>query len=88
MTPRTKPAICMGPTGNIQGSLKFMHVESGKKLWEEAIQDYRCLNQSLKSWKLADRDKAESCINFKDWNKENCDWENEDDEFSVQEIAL
>jgi len=32
MTPRTRPAICMGPTGNIQGSLKFMCVESGKKL--------------------------------------------------------
>ena len=32
ITPRTRPTICMGPTGNIQGSLKFMCVELGKKL--------------------------------------------------------
>ena len=29
MKPRTRPAICMGPTGNIQGSIKFLCVERG-----------------------------------------------------------
>ena len=32
MTPQTRPAICIGPTGNFQGSIKFMYVESGKKI--------------------------------------------------------
>jgi len=40
---------------------------------------------------LADRDKAESGINFKDRKKEICDWENDDynvnDESTAQEIA-
>ena len=32
MSPRTRPAICMDPSGNIQGSIKFMCVETGEKM--------------------------------------------------------
>ena len=32
MKPRTIPAICMGPTGNIQRSIKVMYVETGRKI--------------------------------------------------------
>ena len=30
--PRTKGAICLGPSGNIQGGYKFMSLKSGKKI--------------------------------------------------------
>ena len=30
--PRTRSDICMGPTGNIQGLIKFMCVETGKEI--------------------------------------------------------
>jgi len=32
MNPRTRPAIYMGPSGNIQGSIKFMCINTGKKI--------------------------------------------------------
>jgi hypothetical protein len=32
MEPRTKWGICMGPTGNLQGSYKFMSLTTGKKI--------------------------------------------------------
>ena len=40
MNPRTRPAICMGPAGNIQGLIKFLYVETGKKLFHEVIKDF------------------------------------------------
>ncbi len=37
--PRTKGAICLGPSGNVQGGYKFMSLNSGKKItrrsWDE-----------------------------------------------------
>ena len=30
--PRTKGAICMGPSGNMQGGFKFMSLNSAKKI--------------------------------------------------------
>ncbi len=32
MEPRTKWGICLGPTGNMQGSYKFMSLSTGKKI--------------------------------------------------------
>jgi hypothetical protein len=32
LDPRTKWAICMGPTGNLQGSYKFLSLANGKKV--------------------------------------------------------
>ncbi len=32
MDPRTKEAICLGPTGNLQGSYKFLSLATGKKV--------------------------------------------------------
>ena len=32
MAPRTIWAICLGPTGNAQGSYKFLSLNTGKKL--------------------------------------------------------
>ena len=32
MTPRSTPAIVLGPTGNLQGTYKFMSLATGKKI--------------------------------------------------------
>ncbi len=32
MEPRTKWGICLGPTGNMQGSYKFLSLSTGKKV--------------------------------------------------------
>ncbi len=32
MEPRTKWGICLGPTGNMQGSYKFMSLSTGNKI--------------------------------------------------------
>ena len=58
--PRTRPAICMGPSGSIQGSLKFVCIKTGKKIVRRS---YTLLPMSVsvikKIEKLAD----------KTWNK-------------------
>ena len=92
MTLRTTPAICMGPTGNIQGSIKFMCLESGKKIVRRSYSRLPMTESATKKVeKLAEREKAESGINFKDQNKEIFYQENEDydviNESTVQEIA-
>ena len=67
MTPRARPAICMGPTGNIQGSMKFMRVETGKKIFRRI---FTRLPMPDLIEKLAKKDRAENGINFRNRQKE------------------
>jgi hypothetical protein len=40
--PRTKGAICLGPSGNLQGGFKFMALSSGKKSFGAVGMRFRC----------------------------------------------
>ena len=72
MNPRTRPAICMGPTGNVQGSIKFMCVETGRKIVRNDTKPPMPDSIIKKVEKLAEKDKAEKGITyFKELTKRN-----------------
>eukprot|EP00804_Cyclotella_cryptica_P019093 CCRYP_021211-RA/>CCRYP_021211-RA protein AED:0.16 eAED:0.16 QI:0/0/0/0.66/1/1/3/0/1057 len=69
MTPRTHETICMGPTGNIQGSYKFYCLKTKKKLtrrrWDELPMPRSIIR---KVDRHAKNDKAASRLTFTDRN--------------------
>ena len=71
MTPQTRPAKCMSPTGNFQGNIKFMCLELGKKTVRKSYSRLPMPESVTKEVeKLAKRDKAKPGINFKNRNRE------------------
>ena len=86
MIQRTRPAICMGPMGNIQGSFKFMSVNTGKKIIRR---NYTRLPMSesiiRKVEKLAEKAKNENGLHFRNRQKALLDWENEEQDENQKE---
>jgi hypothetical protein len=58
MEPRAKRGICLGPTGNMQGSYKFMSLSTGKKIvrrkFTEILMTESVMNQ-IDKWAKKDR---------------------------------
>ena len=79
MKPWTRPAICMGPTGKIQGSMKLMCVETGRKIVEQSYTKQPMSDSIIKKVKvLAEKDKAQNGIIFKNWWREMFEWDNQE----------
>ena len=78
MSPSTRPAICMGPTGSIQGWIKFMCIDTEKNVRRSYTRLPMPDSIIQKVEKLAERDSVENSINFKNRRKEIYDWENEE----------
>jgi hypothetical protein len=67
LDPRTKWAICMGPTGNLQGSYKFLSLATGKKVTQRKFTEMPITESVIKQVdKMAVKDRAVIGINFKD----------------------
>jgi hypothetical protein len=67
LEPRTKWAICMGPTGNLQGSYKCLSIATGKKVMRRKFTEIPVTEAVIKQVKeMAVKDGAVKGINFKD----------------------
>ncbi len=67
LEPRTKWAICMGPTGNLQGSYKFLPLATGKKDTQRKFTKMPVTEAVIKQVEeMAVKDGAVKGINFKD----------------------
>ncbi len=67
LEPRTKWAICMGPTGNLQGSYKFLSLATGKKVTQRKFTKMPVTKAVIKQMEeMAVKDGAVKGINFKD----------------------
>jgi hypothetical protein len=79
MKPRTTPSICLGPTGNIQGSYKFYCLKTGKKIvrraWDELPMPKLVIDRVNKH---AKRDKATAKLTFADRNNKIFEFSNEE----------
>jgi hypothetical protein len=66
LEPRTNWVICMEPTGNLQGSYKFLSLVTGKKVTQRKFMEMPSHRSSNKQWKrwLSKMEIKE--INFKD----------------------
>ena len=66
INPKTRPAICMGPSGNIQKSIKFMCMDKGKNMVRRNYARLPMPDSIIKKVeKLADRARMKNRINFK-----------------------
>ncbi len=67
LDPRTKWAICMGPTENLQGSYKFLSLATGKKVTRRKFAEMPIRESVIKQVEaMAVKDGAVIGINFKD----------------------
>ncbi len=67
LEPRTKWAICMGPTRNLQGSYKFLSLATGKKVKRRKFTEMSVTEAVIKQVKeMAVEDGAVKGISFKD----------------------
>ena len=67
LEPRTNWGICMGPTGNLQGSYKFLSLETGKKVTRRKFTEMPVTDAVIKQVEeMAVKDGAIKGINFKD----------------------
>jgi len=70
--PRTTGAICLGPTGNVQGGYKFMSLVTGRKITRQNFTELPMPADAVKRVEaLAEKEKASPTINFytKDGNE-------------------
>jgi hypothetical protein len=67
MEPRTRWAICLGPTGNLQGSYKFMSLTTGRKIVRRRFTELPITDSVIKEVaKWASKDQAMTGIKFMD----------------------
>ena len=68
LDPRTRNwGICMGPTGNLQGSCKFLSLETGKKMTRRKFTEMPVTDAVIRQVEeMAVKDGAIKGINFKD----------------------
>ncbi len=66
MDPRTKWAICLGPTGNLQGSYKFLSLATGKRITSRKFSEMPITESVIEQVeKMAVKDRATKGLSFK-----------------------
>ena len=79
MDPRTKWAICLGPTGNLQGSYKFLSLATGKKVIRRKFTEMLITESVIEQVeKMAVKDGVTKGLSFK--NRKGIKYEFDNDE--------
>jgi len=82
MVTRSTPAIVLGPTGNLQGTYKFLSLATGKKVKQRAFTPYPMPDSVIKKVKAFGMSTALPGIpDFADRNDILFEWNEEVDEF-------
>jgi hypothetical protein len=80
LEPRTKWAICMGPTRNLQGSYKFLSLATRKKVTHRKFMEMPVTETVIKQIEeMAVKDGAVKGISFKDRKGVEYKFENEEE---------
>jgi hypothetical protein len=70
MAPRTRGVICIGPTGNFQGSYKMMCHKTGRKLTQKKFQELPMPDSIIKRIEaIAEKEKQENILVFSNRNE-------------------
>ncbi len=80
MEPRTKWAICLGPTGNRQGSYKFMSLTAENKIIRRNFTKMPVTESIIEQIKqMAAKDKLQKGLSFKNRRREEYEFDNEEE---------
>ncbi len=86
MEPWTQWGICLGPTGNMQGSYKFLSLTTGRKITQRKFTDMPATTRVIKEVKASGaKDKAQKGLSFKDKNGVDYVFDNEDKNKMVED---
>jgi hypothetical protein len=67
MSERTRPAICIGPTANFQGSYKFLSLRTGKRITRKQFKELPMPDSIIKRVEaMAEREQQDKTITFSD----------------------
>jgi hypothetical protein len=70
MAPRTRGVICLGPTGNFQGSYKMMCHKTGRKLIRKQFQELPMPDSIIKRIEaIEEKEKQENILVFSNRNE-------------------
>jgi hypothetical protein len=70
MAPRNRGVICLGPTGNFQGSYKMMCHQTGRKLTRKQFQELPMPESIIKRIEaIEEKEKQEKTLVFSDRNE-------------------
>jgi hypothetical protein len=84
MKPRTKRAICLGPTGNMHGSYKFMALSTGKKIVRRKFTEMPITDSVIRQVdKWAKKDRARNGLTFLNRNSLEYDFGDDDDQATL-----
>jgi hypothetical protein len=84
MEPRTKWAICLRPTGNMQGSYKFMSLCTGKKIVRCKFTEMLITESVIRQVnKWAKKDRAQSRLTFLNRNGLEYGFDDDDDQATL-----
>ncbi len=80
MEPRTRWAICLRPTGNMQGSYKFLSLTTGKKVTQGKFTEMPMTDSFIRRINsLGKKDQSKSGLSFKNRKGEEYIFDNEDE---------
>ena len=86
--PRATEVICLGPTGNIQGTYAFLHLATGSMIKRRKFESYPVPNKIIKKINsMGQKDHANGRLRFCDRNNQSFDWD-EQNEVLVEDNAV
>ena len=78
LTERTTDAICLGPTGNRQGTYKFLNLETGRAIKRRQFTEIPIPDSYIKKVNaMGRRDQRNGRLVFRDRNNNPYEWEEE-----------
>jgi hypothetical protein len=89
MEPRTKWGICLGPTGNMQGSYKFLSLSTGKKVTQRKFTEMPMTDSVIKMVdSLCKKERCKNGLSFKNRKGEEFTFNNEDEYEMIAEAKI
>jgi hypothetical protein len=80
MEPRTRWAICLGPTGNMHGSYKFLSLTTGKTVTRRKFTEMPMTDSVIRRINsLGKKEQCKSGLSFKNRKGEEYVFDNEDE---------
>ena len=91
MESRTRSCICLGPTGNFQGTYKFLDLETGRVIKRRSFTELPVtdsIKQRVEYWADRDKQEARDSLSFRNRNNERFHWDDDvDDEPLIEDNA-
>ena len=89
MEPRTEWGICLGPTGNMQGSYKFLSLSTGKKVTRRKFTEMPMTDSVIKMIdSLGKKERCKNGLSFKNRKGEEYTFDNEDEYEMIAEEKI